>query len=116
MYLPQSPVPPLLWRNECGRCRFWQEGGPGEAGRCHLVGRPGDPFGGERIHPRGWCGFYLPPEGEPAFAWLGERLDPTGASTVRGEYRETLADRGVETDSGRRAVEVPVTEEGRDDP
>lgn len=115
LYLPQSPFPPFLWRTECERCRFWHEGGPGEAGRCHIVGREDDPFGGERIHPRGICGFYLPPEGEPAFGWINERLNPSGASTVRGEYRRTLDDRGIESTSETREREVPVTEKGHDD-
>lgn len=93
-YLPQSPFLPLLWRYQCGRCRFWEEGGPGEAGRCHVVGREDDPWGGEAIHPRGWCGLWMPPAGEPAFAWLRERLHPDGASNVRGEYRPALAGEG----------------------
>lgn len=87
MYLPQSPFPPNMWVNSCGRCRFWEEGAPGEAGKCHVVGRKSDRFGGEHIHPRGWCKLWLPPEGEPAFAWLSEQLDPTGADLARGEYR-----------------------------
>ncbi|MFC4549122.1 MULTISPECIES: high-potential iron-sulfur protein [Halorussus] len=86
LYLPQSPVPPNLWRESCGRCRFWREGSPGEGGRCHVVGKKGDRFGGEHIHPRGWCKLWVPPEGEPAFAWLFEQLNPTGADLVRGEY------------------------------
>lgn len=86
-YLPQTPFPPNLWVNSCGRCRFWEEGASGEAGRCHVVGRKGDRFGGEHIHPRGWCKLWLPPENEPAFAWLFEQLDPTGADLVRGKYR-----------------------------
>lgn len=86
LYLPQAPLPPTLWRTSCGRCRFWHEGGPGEAGRCHIVGREGDPFGGERIHYRGWCALWMPPAGEPAFAWMAERLRPDGRSSVRGAY------------------------------
>lgn len=90
-YLPQSPFPPNAWVNACGRCRFWQEGAPGEAGTCHVVGRRHDRFGGENVHPRGWCKLWLPPEGEPAFAWLFERVDPTGADLDRGEYRPNRA-------------------------
>ncbi|WP_435178005.1 high-potential iron-sulfur protein [Halorussus sp. AFM4] len=86
-YLPQSPVPPTMWKECCGRCRFWREGSPGEAGKCHVVGRKGDRFGGEHVHPSGWCKLWMPPKGEPAFAWLFEQLDPTGADLTRGEYR-----------------------------
>lgn len=104
-YLPQSPLPPVLWPYRCGRCRFWEEGEPGEPGHCHVVGRAGDPYGGEAIHARGWCGLWTPPAGEPAFAWLRERLRPDGASSVRGEYRPRLA-AGDETRAGRG--EMPV--------
>lgn len=90
-YLPQSPFPPLLWRNNCERCRFYHDGAPGEPATCHIVGREGDPYGGEAIHPRGWCGLYTPPSGEPAFAWFHERLNPDGASSVRGLYLPWLA-------------------------
>lgn len=86
LYLPQAPVPPTLWRTSCGRCRFWEEGEPGKPGRCHIVGREDDPFGGEAIHYRGWCAFWMPPEGEPALAWVEERLRPDGKSSVRGVY------------------------------
>lgn len=115
-YLPQSPFPPLLWRNQCGRCRFWQEGGPGEPGKCHIVGRPDDDFGGEAIHQRGWCALFTPPAGEPAFAWLSERLRPDGASSVRGRYdpsarterRDERAGRGEDPTSDGHTV--PITE------
>ena len=90
-YLPQSPFPSLLWQNRCGRCRFWEEGEPGEPGKCHIVGREGDPYGGEAIHYRGWCGLYTPPANEPAFTWFHERLNPNGASSVRGLYMPWLA-------------------------
>lgn len=89
-YLPVSPFPPSMWRYECGRCRFWREGGPGEPGGCDIVGCEDDPFGGERIHPYGWCGLWTPPEGEPAFSWLYEQLSPGGKSSVRGEYDPPL--------------------------
>lgn len=110
LYLPQTPFPPNLWVNSCGRCRFWEEGAPGEAGRCHVVGRRGDRFGGERIHPRGWCKLWLPPEGEPAFAWLFDQLDPTGADLARGEYRgreaeQQTIDEAVEGESAKAESE-----------
>lgn len=112
-YLPQSPFPPLLWRNQCERCRFYHDGGPGEPATCHIVGREGDSYGGEAIHPRGWCGLYLPPEGEPAFTWLHERLDPDGASSVRGLYKPWLA---TGQWGHRKGVEhAPTTEPGRPD-
>lgn len=113
-YLPQSPFPPLLWRPQCGRCQFWEEGGPGEPGRCHVVGRPDDDFGGEAIHPRGWCAVFTPPSDEPAFAWARERLRPDGASSVRGRYDPSVR---TEPPSGEsapdRARTIPIT--GPDD-
>ena len=117
MYLPQSPFPPNMWVNTCGRCRFWEEGAPGEGGKCHVVGRKGDRFGGEHIHPRGWCKLWLPPEGEPAFAWLSEQLDPTGADLVRGEYHEHPAEAADqqtidEAVEGREPVEGGQNSEG----
>lgn len=93
MYLPQGPIPPTVWRTSCGRCRFWEEGGPGEPGRCHIVGREDDSFGGEDIHYRGWCAFWMPPEGEPAFAWINQRLRPDGKTSVRGEYNPELTEK-----------------------
>lgn len=111
-YLPQTPFPPLLWRPQCGRCRFYDEGSPGNPATCHLVGREGDRWGGEAIHPRAWCAFYVPPEGEPAFEWFRERLNPTGTTSVRGEYRPPLGELGIDSTSERER-EVPVTTEGR---
>lgn len=108
-YLPQTPFPPNAWVNSCGRCRFWQEGDRGEAGSCHIVGRPGDSFGGERIHPRGWCKLWLPPANEPAFAWLFEQLDPTGADLERGNYRQHLR-----TGGEQRTIDE-VTEQNPED-
>lgn len=90
VYLPQAPIPPTLWRTSCGRCRFWEEGAPGEPGQCHIVGREGDPYGGEAIHYRGWCAFWTPPKGEPPFAWIKERLRPDGKSSIRGVYDPEL--------------------------
>ena len=93
IYLPQTPFPPTLWRMSCGRCRFWEEGEPTEPGYCHIVGREDDSFGGEAIHYRGWCAYWMPPEGEPAFAWLKERFRPDGKSTVRGVYDPEMAEK-----------------------
>jgi len=89
LYLPQAPFPPTLWRTSCGRCRFYEEGAPGEPGQCHVVGREGDRAGGEAIHYRGWCTYWMPPAGEPALAWLRQRLAPDGRTEVRGEYDPT---------------------------
>lgn len=113
VYLPQSPFPPLLWRPECERCRFYEDGEPGEPATCHLVGRPDDRWGGEAIHPRGWCAYYLPPAGEPAFTWLRERLRPSGAASVRGQYRPPFVQRGIRSESRERERSIPVTERGR---
>lgn len=103
-YLPVSPFPPVMWRYSCERCRFYHEGGPGEPATCHVVGRDGDSFGGEAIHPEGWCGLWTPPAGEPAFAWLRERLHPDGRSSVRGEYDPAV------TRKGRRRQEAEPVE------
>lgn len=107
LYLPQAPIPPTIWRTSCGRCRFWEEGGPGEPGRCHIVGREGDPFGGEAIHYRGWCAFWMPPAGEPPFAWIGERLHPDGKSAVRGVYDPVVTERGRRRERRDRADTEP---------
>lgn len=112
LYLPQAPFLPTIWRTSCGRCRFWEEGEPGESGHCHIVGREDDPFGGEAIHYRGWCGFWMPPEGEPAFAWINERLRPDGTSSVRGEFDPEMTAKGR-----RRAVRasIPTEPDARQD-
>jgi len=117
LYLPQAPVPPALWRSSCGRCRFWEEGEPGQPGRCRIVGRAGDPFGAEAIHYRGWCGLWMPSEGEPAFAWIRERLDPSGASSVRGQYdpEETATARRREARSTEPDARREAIRDGSDD-
>lgn len=120
-YSPQTPLPPTLWRMSCGRCRFWEEGEPGEPGRCHIVGREGDPFGGEAIHYRGWCALWMPPEGEPAFAWVRERLRPDGKSSVRGEYDPEMTRKERERETGGTVPTEPdarreaIRDEGTDD-
>jgi hypothetical protein len=102
LYLPQTPFPPMLWPTSCERCRFWHDGGPGEAGTCHVVGREGDRFGGERVHSRGWCAYWMPPDGEPPFAWLRQRFRPDGRTSVRGLY-----------DTERTSKERRRSEQGR---
>lgn len=102
-YLPFRPFPLVLWDNVCGRCRFWHEGGPGEPGGCHIVGREGDGGGGEAIHPRGWCGLYTPPKREPSFAWIRDRISPSGDTDVRGKYEpETTRKRKARRAEQRR--------------
>lgn len=112
-YLPQSPFPPLLWRNQCERCRFYHDGSPGNPATCHIVGRNDDGFGGEAIHPRGWCGFYMPASEEPAFAWLHERVNPDGASSVRGIYEPWRAEGAWGT--ADEYEYSPTTQPGEDD-
>lgn len=119
LYLPQAPMPPTLWRTSCGRCRFWEEGEPGQPGTCHIVGRPGDRYGGEAIHYRGWCGFWTPPSGEPPFAWVGQRLRPNGRTSVRGEYDVEATEKEHERED-RTATTEPearrrAIREGEDD-
>lgn len=99
LYLPQAPVPPTLWRTSCGRCRFWEAGAPGDPGRCHIVGRADDRFGGEAIHYRGVCALWMPPEGEPPFAWVTQRLRPDGRTTVRGKYDVELTEKRREREA-----------------
>lgn len=89
-YLPLRPFPLLLWDNRCKRCRFYHEGEPGKPAQCHIVGHEGEKYGGEAIHPQGWCGLYTPPKGEPAFEWIRERFKPSGATDIRGEYNSPI--------------------------
>lgn len=112
-YLPQTPVPPLGWPVRCERCRFYREGAPGAPARCHLVGREGDRWGGEAIHPRGVCALWMPPADEPAFAWLRDRLDPRGATSERGRYRPRDAPADGAADDG--AIEEAVPASGGED-
>lgn len=122
-YVPQAPLLPTLWRTSCGRCRFWEEGDPGEPGHCHIVGREDDPYGGEAIHYRGVCGFWLPPEGEPSFAWVKQRLRPDGKTSVRGEYdpemtakeRERKERPTISTEPDARRAAIHGEEEMDDD-
>jgi glucose/arabinose dehydrogenase len=88
-YVPFVPLPSADFRHECGRCRFWVDHGPGKAGECMIVGREGDPWGGDAIHEKAGCALFMPPAGESAFAWLREQVTPTGADLVRGEFHPT---------------------------
>ncbi|PSP76107.1 glucose dehydrogenase [Halobacteriales archaeon QS_1_68_20] len=101
-YVPFVPLPPLEWRHKCGHCRFWVDEGPGEAGQCMIVGTEDDGWGGESIHEEAGCALFMPPAGEPAFEWLREQRDPTGADLVRGEYHAPRS----------RGVEIPITDVG----
>lgn len=71
LYAPFPPVPPLGWRYECGRCRFYEP----EYRTCSQVGLASDP-GGEAIHPLQWCATWLPLRGQPLLAWVLELVDP----------------------------------------
>ncbi len=73
LFNPVPPVPPIAWRYECGRCRFFQP----ETNTCSDVGLADDPFGGEAIHPLSWCAYWLPLRGQPLFAWVTEFIDPS---------------------------------------
>ncbi|MFQ5874779.1 MAG: hypothetical protein ACE5JL_13430, partial [Dehalococcoidia bacterium] len=53
-YTAVPPLPPIGWRYECGRCTFYQP----ETKTCEVVGLPGDPLGGEAIHPLSWCAWW----------------------------------------------------------
>ncbi len=78
VYTLAPPVPPIAWRYECGRCRFYHA-----ANRtCNVVGLRDDPWGGEAIHPLAWCAWWLPletgPTGtQPLIAWVTEVVDPS---------------------------------------
>lgn len=71
-YLPRTPLPPGFWDYRCQNCRFYQPGDEDSdgAGRCGVVGKEDDPFGGERIHPNGWCSAWLPLDNVEAFDYL----------------------------------------------
>lgn len=71
-YSPVSPLPPGFWDYRCKNCRFYQpNAGEGEgAGRCAVVGKDADPFGGKKIHANGWCSAWLPEDGVEAFDYL----------------------------------------------
>lgn len=73
VYTAVPPVPPLGWRYECGRCRFYQP----ETRTCSQVGLPGDPFGGEAIHPLAWCAWWVSLRNQPLLAWVNELFDPS---------------------------------------
>jgi hypothetical protein len=55
MYLPVQP-PPLFWRYSCDNCRFWTE-----PNGCTLV----EGF----IAAGGWCGIFMPKDGDRPFSW-----------------------------------------------
>jgi hypothetical protein len=72
-YFPLAPVPPLGWRYECGRCRFYESASK----TCSVMGLPSDDFGGETVHPLAWCAYWLPLEDQPLLAWVTEFGDPS---------------------------------------
>ena len=76
-YAPQTPLPFGVWRYACETCRFFQagKGGRDSAGQCEIVGHEGDWFGGERVHPSGWCALWVPTEGTKPFEYITDRLE-----------------------------------------
>lgn len=78
IYVPLAP-PPGAWRYQCGTCAFFQAGAPP---MCETVGQPGDPWGGEAIHPLHWCARWIPQAGDRPLRWLAEWLS---LPPVRGE-------------------------------
>jgi hypothetical protein len=76
-YVPQSPFIPAAWEYKCATCRFYQNPDGGES-KCEVVGQEGDAFGGEKVHPEAWCGFWLPIEGQGFFEWARDRLEGDG--------------------------------------
>lgn len=76
-YAPQTPVPPVVWEYVCSTCRFYEpaDGDATAAPQCAVVGQEGDPFGGEEIHPDGWCALWMPLEGRGFFEWFTDRVE-----------------------------------------
>lgn len=68
------PLPPGGFIYDCSHCQFWI--GPN---RCSIVGRSGDNFGGEAIHPWHYCTRWLPRRGEAVLNWVVRYLDPSTA-------------------------------------
>ena len=80
LYAPQTPIPFGVWEYKCATCRFYV--GPDESDdgspKCQVVGREGDLFGGESVHPEAWCGLWLPNEGQEWFDYVRDRLEGEG--------------------------------------
>lgn len=76
-YFPQTPLPFGVWEYACETCRFYvePEDSPSGEARCEVVGQEGDLFGGQDIHPRGWCALWMPEEGKRWFEFVEERLE-----------------------------------------
>ena len=55
VYIPVQP-PPFFWRYSCDNCRAWQE-----PNGCRWV----EGF----IAAGGWCGIFMPKQGDPPFSW-----------------------------------------------
>lgn len=110
LYVPFVPLPPFDWRHKCGHCRFWVDHGPGKPGECMIVGKDGDYSGGKAIHEKAGCALWMPPAGEPAFAWLSEQMQPTGADLARGEFHPPERRGGVKPDRGERPIGRHATE------
>lgn len=76
-YLPQTPIPYGVWEYKCSTCRFYQEGDPdrGKGAKCEVIGHESDWFGGENVHPDGWCAQWMPYEGQQFGAYITDRLE-----------------------------------------
>lgn len=73
-YVPFE-IPPVFWEYRCETCRFYQEANA-DAGTCDVVGRAGDPFGGEAISPQAYCAWWMPEADDEPFDWIRNRLAP----------------------------------------
>jgi hypothetical protein len=76
-YFPQTPVPFGVWEYKCSTCRFYQEGDErtGEGAKCSIIGLESDWFGGENVHPSGWCAQWLPYEGVKFGEYISNRVE-----------------------------------------
>jgi len=76
-YFPQTPVPFGVWEYKCSTCRFYQEASEveGDGAKCSIIGHETDWFGGENVHPSGWCAQWLPYEGVKFGEYITNRIE-----------------------------------------
>lgn len=76
-YAPQTPLPFGVWEYKCETCRFYQQprGGRNGSPACEVVGHEEDWFGGESVHPEGWCALWMPEAGRGFFEYATDRLE-----------------------------------------